>query len=94
MFFSRSKFHSLLTFVPVLFFQVQLLHKLSIHAADGPQKLLKVQQNNFFQLRKLSLHKRLVKSNFRLKIRNDWKYVCIRRLSSEGLQQITIHEIP
>ena len=55
MFLSRSKFHSLLTFVPVLLFQVQLLHKLSIHAADGPQKLLKVRQNNFFQLRKLSL---------------------------------------
>ena len=55
MFLSRPKFHSLLTFVPVLLFQVQLLHKLSIHAADGPQKLLKVQQNNFFQLRKLSL---------------------------------------
>ena len=28
----------------LFYFTVQLLHKLSIHAADGPQKLLKVRK--------------------------------------------------
>ena len=32
----------------ILFISVQLLHKLSIHAADGPQKLLKVRLIQYY----------------------------------------------